>query len=71
MIQRLPKHRHMSPALGGRDIHRCHQRNTKWRVGAWDPIKDVPGGAIRQLDVEDYDLDLTVPQTANGVGYTR
>jgi hypothetical protein len=58
-------------AMGWGDVHGRHQRYSKRRMRAWDSIEDVPGSAIRQLDVEDHYLDLTISQTANGVGYSR
>jgi hypothetical protein len=36
-------------------------------VGAGDPIEDLPGGSVPELDIEDRDLDLAVAQPTYGV----
>jgi hypothetical protein len=50
----------------GRIDGRC-QGNSKRRMGTGNPIEDLPGSSILELDVEDRNFDLAVAKPAHGV----
>ena len=67
MVKRLAIEGYVRPTLRrGRIDGRC-QCNSKRRMGAGNPVEDLPGGSILELDVEYHRFDFAVTQPGHGV----